>query len=314
MTGLKVAVVGVGYLGRFHAQKFAASEQADLIAVCDLDEAAGKAVAIETDCEFTADLQSLTGRVDAVSIAASTTAHFELCRLFLDSGLHVLVEKPMTQTSAQAAELNALAEARSCILQVGHIERFNPALLAAREGLDRPRFIECHRLAPFRGRGADVDVVLDLMIHDLDVMLSLIDAQPISVSAVGISVVTDRVDVANARIEFDNGAIANLTASRASTRSERKFRVWQDQHYVAIDFGRGTINKVRSVDDWDGDGTPLEETAFSLDKGDALRAEIEAFLAAASGDADCIVTGADGLAALELAERITADIEQRRRR
>jgi predicted dehydrogenase len=195
---------------------------------------------------------------------------------------------------------------------VGHIERFNPALLAAREGLEHPSFIECHRLAPFKARGVDVDVVLDLMIHDLDVMLSLIDAEPVSVSAVGIAVLTGRVDVANTRIEFDNGAIANLTASRVSTKAERKFRVWQDQHYVSIDFGRGMINKVRSIEDWQGDGPPLEETTFSLDKGDALRAEIEAFLAAARGDAECVVTGRDGLAALELAERIIADIERRR--
>jgi predicted dehydrogenase len=312
MSRLRVGVVGVGYLGRFHAQKFAAADAAELVGVCDLDAAAGQAVAAETDCSFFGDHRALAVEVDAVSIAASTTAHFDLCRYFLEHGRHVLVEKPMTQTSAQAAELNSLADKHGVVLQVGHIERFNPALLAARKGLEHPSFIECHRLAPFKARGVDVDVVLDLMIHDLDVTLSLIDAAPVSVSAVGIAVLTGRVDVANTRIEFDNGAIANLTASRASTKSERKFRVWQDQHYVSIDFGRGTINKVRSVADWRGDGPPLEETTFSLDKGDALRAEIDAFVAAARGEAPCVVSGRDGLAALELAEWIIADVERRR--
>ena len=313
MSTTRVGVVGVGYLGRFHAQKYAASAAAELIGVCDLDRERGGAVAAETGAEFVADYRELADRVAAVSIAASTTAHFHLCRHFLERGVHVLVEKPMTQTSAEAAELNTLAAERGLILQVGHIERFNPALVAAREGLDHPSFVECHRLAPFKARGVDVDVVLDLMIHDLDVLLSLVDAKPITVSAVGIAVLTGEVDVANARIEFDNGAIANLTASRVSTKAERKFRVWQDQHYVSIDFGRGSINKVRRVADWSGDDSPLVEQTFNLEKGDALQAEIDAFLAAVRGDAECVVTGADGLAALELAELIRNDIERRRR-
>jgi len=312
MTALRVGVVGVGYLGRFHAQKFAQAAAADLVAVCDVDPAAGRAVAAECGCEFVADAADLIGRIDAVSIAASTSAHYRLCRLFLEQGVHVFVEKPMTQTSDEARQLNEIADARGLTLQVGHIERFNPALLAAREGLDHPTFIECHRLAPFKARGVDVDVVLDLMIHDLDVMLSLIDARPVNVSAVGIAILTGRVDVANARIEFDNGALANLTASRVSTKAERKFRVWQDQHYVSIDFGNGAIDKVRSIADWDGADSPLDEQHFSLEKGDALRAELDAFIGAATGRQACVVTGHDGLAALELAERIVADIDRRR--
>lgn len=312
MSHTRVAVVGVGYLGRFHAQKYAASPEAALVGVCDLDHGQGATVAAETGCEFVPDFRDLTGRVDAVSIAASTTAHFELCRYFLESGVHVFVEKPITRTSAEGAELVRLAKRSGLILQVGHIERFNPALVAAREGLERPSFIECHRLAPFKARGVDVDVVLDLMIHDLDVMLSLVDARPRSVAAVGIAVLTGQVDVANARVEFDNGTIANLTASRVSTKAERKFRVWQDQHYVSIDFGRGSINKVRRVSDWTGEEPPLVEQTFNLEKGDALKAEVDAFLAAVRGDADCIVSGDDGLAALELAELIRADIERRR--
>jgi predicted dehydrogenase len=309
----RVGVVGVGYLGRYHAQKYARSEHAELVGVCDLDATSGRSVAAETGAGFFADYRELAGRVEAVSIAATTSAHLELSRYFLENDVHVLVEKPMTVTSAEAAELCALAESRDLKLQVGHIERFNPALLAAREGLDRPSFIECHRLAPFTSRGADVNVVLDLMIHDLDVILSLVDALPARVSAVGIAALTETVDVANARIEFEGGAIANVTASRASTRSERKFRVWQDQQYVSIDFGRGVVQKVRSRGTWNEGESPLEQESWNLEKGDALADEIEAFLAAIRTDTQCVVTGRDGQAALELAELILADIDERRR-
>jgi predicted dehydrogenase len=312
MKPIRVAVIGAGYLGRFHAQKYQAASRAQLVAVCDLDAEVGQAVAAEKVALFVSDYVSLVGAVDAVSIAASTPAHFALGQFFLEAGIHALIEKPITETSAQAAMLTALAAARGLKLQVGHIERFNPALLAAREGLESPTFIECHRLAPFKARSTDIDVVLDLMIHDLDVILSLVPARPVSVSAVGIAVLTGRADVANARIEFDNGAIANATASRASTRTERKFRVWQDQQYIAIDFGAGSVRKVVSNPQWQADAQPLAEQSWNLEKGDPLQAEIDAFLQAITDDEDCIVSGHDGHAALELAELIVADIERRR--
>jgi predicted dehydrogenase len=314
MNPVRVAVVGVGYLGRYHAQKYARSEHAELIGVCDLNETAGLAVAEETGCSYFADHRKLPDQVDAVSIAATTSAHYELSHFFLEHGVHVLVEKPITVTSTEAAALTRLADDKGLKLQVGHIERFNPALLAASEGLDKPSFIECHRLAPFTTRGADVNVVLDLMIHDLDVILSLVDAKPTGVSAVGIAALTSTVDVANARIEFANGAIANVTASRASTRAERKFRVWQDQQYVSIDFGRGIVQKIRSRGDWNEGESPLDEESWNLEKGDALADEIEAFLHAVTSGEPCIVSGRDGQAALELAETILADIEARRNR
>ena len=307
-----VGVVGVGYLGRFHAQKYARNPGAELVGVSDINEQAGKAVAAELGCEFFPDHRDLADRVQAVSIAASTRAHFALSKFFLERGINVLVEKPMTETSQEAALLNRIAEAGDLRLQVGHIERFNPALLAAREGLDRPSFIECHRLAPFNARGTDVSVVLDLMIHDLDVILSLVDSPPSRVSAIGIAALTSTVDVANARIEFANGAIANVTASRASTKAERKFRVWQDQQYVSIDFGRGIVQKIRSRGTWKPGESPLDEESWNLEKGDALGAEIDAFLTAVQSGEDCVVTGRDGQAALELAELIQADIDSRR--
>jgi predicted dehydrogenase len=307
-----VAVVGTGYLGRFHAQKYAGLTSVRLVGVCDVDAAAGQRVAAETKTRYFADHRELIGQVDAVVIAASTAAHFDLTRYFLEQGVHVFVEKPIAQTSREAAVLTELAEKKGLKLQVGHIERFNPAFLSARTGLDGIRFIECHRLAPFKDRGTDVDVVLDLMIHDLDVILALVESKPVSVSAVGIAVLTDSVDVANARIEFASGAIANVTASRASTKPQRKFRVWQDSRYLSIDFGDGVVQRVTSRPSDKAGMPPLEEETWSLEKGDALLAEAEAFIAAIQNDTPCLVTGRDAEAALALAELITADIERRR--
>jgi len=313
MSKLRAAVVGVGYLGRFHAQKYRALDEVDLVGVCDLDETAGRAVADSLAARFFADHSDLVGLVDAVTIAASTSAHFELAKFFLEHDVHVLVEKPMTRTSREAAELNELAARRGLKLQVGHVERFNTALLSAREGLTGVRFVECHRLAPFKGRGADVNVILDLMIHDLDVILSLVASRPISVSAVGVPVLTDDVDIANARIEFANGALANVTASRASTSAQRMVRVFQPNQYVAIDFGGGEVRRVTRR------GLPSEGMAalaaesWSLEKGDALLAETRSFVAAVTEDKPCEVSGEDGRAALELAEWISAEIERRAR-
>ena len=311
MKKLRAAVVGVGYLGRFHAQKYRALDDVELVGVCDLDAAAGRAVADSVATRYYSDYRELAGLVDAVTIAASTTAHFALAKFFLEHGVHVLVEKPMTRTSREAAELNALAARRGLKLQVGHVERFNTALLSAREGLTAVRFIECHRLAPFKGRGADVNVILDLMIHDLDVILSLVGAKPVNVSAVGIPVLTDDVDIANARIEFANSAIANVTASRASTSAQRMVRVFQPNQYVAIDFGGGEVRRVTRTGSPSEGMAALKSESWNLEKGDALLAETRSFVDAIVEDKPCEVSGEDGFAALALAEQIVAEIEKR---
>jgi len=311
MKKLRAAVIGVGYLGRFHAQKYRALDDVDLVGVCDLDAAAGRAVADGVATRYFPDYRELAGLVDAVTIAASTTAHFALAKFFLERGVHVLVEKPMTRTSREAAELNELAASRGLKLQVGHVERFNNALLSAREGLTAVRFIECHRLAPFKGRGADVNVILDLMIHDLDVILSLVGAKPVNVSAVGIPVLTDDVDIANARIEFANSAIANVTASRASTSAQRMVRVFQPNQYVAIDFGGGEVRRVTRTGSPNEGMAALKSESWNLEKGDALLAETRSFVDAIVEDKPCEVSGEDGFAALELAEQIVAEIEKR---
>ncbi|NIW24039.1 MAG: Gfo/Idh/MocA family oxidoreductase, partial [Gammaproteobacteria bacterium] len=271
----------------------------------------GRAFAESCGVEFFEEPQDLLGRIDAVTIATSTPAHFEIAKLFLDNGVHTFVEKPLTTTSAAGRELTALAERKGLKLQVGHVERFNSALLSARDKLGTVRFIECHRLAPFQIRGADVNVVLDLMIHDLDVILSLIDGAPETVSAVGIPVLTDTIDIANARIEFDTGAVANVTASRVSMAAQRKFRVFQRNQYLSIDFGKGDVQLVAHTPGSADEPGKLDEQTWSLEKGDALLAEVAAFVNAVRTDEPCLVGGADGVAALELAERILEDIERR---
>jgi predicted dehydrogenase len=312
MSKLRTAVVGVGYLGRFHAQKHRALDNVELVAVCDRDAERGRTVAAEVGTNAVEDYRELIGKVDAVTIAATTAEHFTLARFFLEHGVHCLVEKPLTRTSAEAAVLTKLAAERKLKLQVGHVERFNPALLAARETLTTVRFIECHRLAPFKGRGADVNVILDVMIHDLDVILSLVDSKPIGVSAVGIPVLMDDIDIANARIEFANGAIANVTASRVSTTPQRRFRVFQPNQYVSIDFGEGEVRRVTKDGNWREGGAPLREQTWNLEKGDALLAETRAFVDAVLNDTPTVVSGTDALACLELAEMIGADIARRR--
>lgn len=312
MKKIKAAVIGVGYLGRFHAQKYAMLDEAELVAVCDLDQENGQKVAAELSVAYEADYKNLVGKVDAVTVACTTSAHYEVAKFFLENHIHVNVEKPMTATVEQGEELCQLAEKNNLKLQVGHIERFNPALVAAREKLREPLFIECHRLAPFTPRGADVSVVLDLMIHDLDVILSLVNSPVKTVTAVGTPVIKKTNDIANARIEFENGAVANVTSSRISANAQRKFRVIQGQQYVSIDFGSGNVEMHTKTGEWNGElPLPVEVDKWSLEKGDALLSETKAFVSSIINDQPCVVTGRDGLEALRLAEQIDGIIRQR---
>ncbi len=309
---IRSAVVGVGYLGRFHAQKHKMLEGVELVAVCDTDLEQGKAVAQELGVECIADYRDLVGRVDAVAVAASTPAHFEISQFFLQNGVHVNVEKPITLRSEEGEVLCRLADEKGLVLQVGHVERFNPALVSAQEKLHRPLFIECHRLAPFKPRSVEVDVVLDLMIHDLDVILSLVKSEVVSVSAIGTPVLTSKVDIANARIEFASGTVANVTASRVSLNSQRKFRVFQQDQYLSVDFGLGEVSLLtKTGDQWREGEIPLERESWNLDKGDALLTETESFFSAVREGKKPVVTGWDGLVALRLAEQILHSIEKR---
>lgn len=308
----RVAVIGSGHLGRFHAQKFAKIETCDLIAVCDVNQQQANKLAEEVGTQGITDYKSLVGKVDAVMIATPTLTHYEVAKFFLENNIHVHIEKPITTTVSEAKELCDLAEHKNLVIQVGHVERFNPALISAHEKLKTPLFIEVHRLAPFKPRGVDVDVVLDLMIHDLDVVLDLVKSPVKSVSAIGTPVLTRTVDIANVRVEFESKAIANLTASRVSLNAMRKFRVFQSDQYLSIDFGSGEVNLTTKTGEWvEGQEPPLEFESWNLEKGDALLSEDTAFIQAVQGKAPCQVTGRDAMKALELAEMIRADIKSR---
>lgn len=310
---VRCAVVGVGHLGRIHAQKYQAVPEAELVGVCDIASQTSERVGAELGVPWFTDARDLLGKVDAVTIAASTAAHFELCKLFLGNGVHVLVEKPITTRSDEAAVICDIADEAGLRLQVGHIERYNPALRAVREKLRKPMFVECHRLAPVTSRSTDIDVVLDLMIHDLDVILSLVQSPAKLVSAVGTPVLTKELDIANARIEFESGAVANVTASRVSLNTQRKFRVFQRDQYLSIDFQSGEVNLLTKTGEWTEGKMPLERETHTIAKGDALLDETRDFVLSIAGDqpAPAGVSGRDALEALKLAEAIIADAKAR---
>ena len=310
MDKLRVAVIGVGYLGRFHAQKYAALPGCSLVAVVDSRAEAGGALAQELNTKAVADYRELLGQVDAVSIATPTPAHFDIALAFLESGAHVLVEKPITETVAQAQQLIAAAQRAGRVLQVGHLERFNPAIVAAEPLLRAPRFIECQRLAPFRERGTDVNVVLDLMIHDLDIVQSIVGSAITRIDAIGTPVFSSEIDIANARIRFANGCVANATASRVSLKTERKLRIFQDDAYLSIDLQQKILTVIRKQSVPLGDPQlPVSIDEQSFEQGDALRTEIEAFLASCRGERPVAVTGDDGMRALQTAVTIAQAVK-----
>jgi predicted dehydrogenase len=306
MTKVRTAVIGVGYLGRFHAQKYAALGESELVAVVDPDAATRERVAAETGCRAVADYNRILDEVDAVSVATPTPLHYPIARACLEHGVHVLVEKPITETPEQARELVRLAAERGRVLQVGHLERFNSAILALAGTLRTPRFVESHRLAQFKPRGTDVNVVLDLMIHDIDLIQSLVGAPIESIDAVGTSVFSAGLDIANARIRYANGCVANTTASRVSMKVERKLRLFQDDAYISIDLQQKVLTILRKPHE-SAAAAPGQVTIEerSYEQGDALRLEIEAFLGAIREGRPPVVTGEDGLRALEAAIRIT---------
>jgi len=308
MKPLRVAVVGVGYLGRFHAEKYAARDDIDFVAVVDVDAERTHAVARELGTEALTDYRRLFGRVDCASVAVPTHLHHAVASELLEAGIDVLVEKPLATTIEEGQALVDLAARGHRVLQVGHLERFNPALLALDGVITQPRFIECHRLAPFSERGTDVDVVLDLMIHDLDLILSMTGSTLRSVEAVGVPVLTATADIANARLRFANGCIANLVASRVSMKKERKLRIFQQDAYVAIDFGERKVRIICRRPSPDGQ-PELHVEEREVPEADALETEIDAFLHAVRTREAPPVSGSDGLRALEVAHVIRESLE-----
>ncbi|OQW49066.1 MAG: hypothetical protein A4S09_12635 [Proteobacteria bacterium SG_bin7] len=312
MAKIRAAVIGVGHLGRFHAQKYKMIDDVELVCVCDASFERAQEIGGELNVKAEDDYRKLKGAVDVVTIAANTTVHHEIAKFCLENGIHVHVEKPMTSTVDQAKELCKIARDKKLKLQVGHVERFNPAFVAAKSKLTSPLFIECHRLAPFKPRSMDVSVVLDLMIHDLDVILALVGKPVKNIAAVGTPVITKNIDIANARLEFDGGVVANVTSSRVSQIAVRKFRVFQNNQYLSMDFGGGEIQLLTKTGELTSPDSllPIQRDTWNLEKGDALLAETKSFVSAVKNNMSCEVSGEDGLVALELAEKITYEIDR----
>lgn len=307
---LRIGVVGVGYLGKFHAQKYHHMPDVELVGVVDPDTAQGQAVARDNATLHFQDHQALFGKVDAVSIAAPTPDHYRIARDFLDQGVDVLIEKPITSRLEDADDLIRIAQTKNRIVQVGHLERFNPVAVALRGKIVQPRFIESHRLSIFQGRCTDVSVVLDLMIHDIDLILHLVQSEIKSVHAAGIPVISGNIDIANARLEFVNGAVANVTASRISAKNERKFRLFQKDAYISIDFANHQITHVHPDESQSGGLIPgMGIEVLTVDKGDALDDELKAFVHAVRHRHQPLVTAQMGRDALAIALSIMNQIQ-----
>ncbi|MEZ5827392.1 MAG: Gfo/Idh/MocA family oxidoreductase [Hyphomicrobiales bacterium] len=307
---IRAAVVGAGYFGRFHASHYAKNPRAKLVAVVDADEARARAVAEEFGAEPVTDYRQIIGKVDAASIAVSTPAHAPVARDLIDGGLHVLIEKPITDSVESAEAITALAAKRGTVLQVGHIERYSAAYRTISEMIDMPLYLESYRIAPWKSRGIEVDVILDLMIHDIDMIMGLVGSPVAKVDAVGTPVLGSKIDIANARINFESGCVANVTASRVSYKIERRLRVFAQSQYLNCDLGE------RKIFGYHLKGDPMTEglraigtETHEIPKEDSLGNEVDAFL-------DCIVNGSKpfvdghaGAEALRVAMMINESID-----
>ena len=299
---LRVGVAGVGYLGRFHARIYAAMPDVELVGVADSNERVAKEVAEQHGCRAYNDARELLGNVDAVSIVVPTIYHSDVARPFLEKGVHMLMEKPIAPTYEESRALVELAERAGVIFQVGHLERFNAGIMALAERAHNPRFLEVHRLGPFVERATDVDVVTDLMIHDIDIVLSLVKSDIRSIAATGIPVLTEHVDIANARIEFENGAVANVTASRVSNKKLRRIRVFGAEHYYGLDYIDQKLEVVGSEPDPAGGKWPRIVTEqLDITPRPPLDAELEYFVKSVRTGTPPLVTGRVGLEALRVA-------------
>ncbi|MGH8655551.1 MAG: Gfo/Idh/MocA family protein [Gammaproteobacteria bacterium] len=299
MGALKAAVIGVGYLGRFHLEKFTRCEGVEVIGVVDKDCRRAHEIGACFDVPAYKDIDQVLARADLASVVVPPEGHHAVARRCLELGVHVLVEKPMTQTLAEAQDLIDLAARAGLVLQVGHLERFNPGLRRLRHELTDPMFIECHRLAPFQPRGSEVDVIMDLMIHDIDLVLCFVPSEIREVRAVGVPVLTNEIDIVNARLEFANGCVANLTASRITPKAMRKLRLFQADAYFSLDTLSHQLTIARKASQ--GAQTPITIQQLSFDKTDALMLEIQAFVDAVRGDSRALVSGEEGKRALAVA-------------
>jgi predicted dehydrogenase len=303
---LKAGVIGVGYLGRYHVEKYHGLPDVDLVAVVDVDAGRAREVAEYYGATaYTSHQEALAG-LDVVSVVVPSDQHYAIAADCLSARVHTLVEKPMTSTLEEARSLIEIAERNDCLLQVGHLERFNPAVIAMRERVQRPMFIEVHRLSPFKQRGTEVNVVLDLMIHDIDIVLALVPSRIAAIRPIGLPVLSNGVDIAHARLEFECGCVANLTASRVSQQAMRKMRIFQPDSYISLDLMSAEVVVHRKQGGaLNADGMPLIATEhLRLDRGDALLKEVESFVRAVRQGGPVAVSGEDGARALDVALQI----------
>lgn len=299
MKAFRVGVVGVGHIGKNHARLYAESAAAHFTAIYDTDAANAAAIAAQYHVRAAASLEEFAGLVDAASVATPTVSHFEIGRALLEQGKHLLIEKPIANDTAQATALAEMAAARGLVLQVGHVERFNPVLRALEARLSHPRFIEAHRLSPFPNRSTDIGVVLDLMIHDLEIILHLVRSPVQTIDAVGVPVLSRREDIANARIRFENGCVANITSSRISPERMRKIRVFQEDAYLSLDYQNQTGEIYRRT------ASGIERAEVEIEHEEPLQRQLAAFIECARSGLQPKVSGFAATAALDLALEIT---------
>ena len=304
---IKVGVIGVGYLGQYHAEKYMALSGAELVGVMDINPKRAETIAKRCKCEAFPKLESLLDKVEAVSIVVPTHAHFTVAKTCLETGKHVLLEKPMTTSLEEADTLIDLAHKNNLIFQIGHLERFNPAVIALFPYLDNPLFIESHRLGLSLERGTDVDVILDLMIHDLDIVLVTVPAELVEVRAVGVPVVSKNIDIANVRLEFSNRCVANLTASRISTKKMRKIRFFQKDAYFSLDYAQRELVIVKKES---RNLLPFSHQVLKFETDDPLKEEIRSFLQAIKEKKSPVISGEDGRNVLAIALEINQCIQR----
>ena len=308
MSRTKVAVIGVWYLGEFHAQKYYKSQSADLIGIVDTNEQRCSKISKKINVNTYHNFKDIINYVDAVSIVVPTNLHFKIAKYFIQNKKHVLIEKPFTSNLKEARALKKLSEENNVILQIGHLERFNKAYTKLSEQIKRPMFIECNRISPFKIRGTEVDVIMDLMIHDLDIIISLNNSKIKSIQSNGINVLTSSIDIAHARILFDNGCVCNLSSSRISDKVERKMRVFQKNEYYSLDYQNSILDSYKKV---------KKDSILSIEKyqekfsgNDSLKEEIESFLHCINNEKRPIVNADDGINALQYALKISKIIKK----
>jgi predicted dehydrogenase len=306
---LKCGVIGVGYMGKHHTRVLSSIENIELVGISDLEEKKGKKIAKEYSCDFFSNYQELLKKTNCIFIATPTNTHRDIAIKALKAKNHIFIEKPISLDINEAEEIIKTAKKSNLLLQIGHIERFNPAVLAAKKFIEKPLFFEAHRLSPFFGRGTDVSVVLDLMVHDLDIILNTIKSPVKTISAAGVPVLTDNIDIANARIEFENGAIANVTASRISQTKVRKIRFWQKNSYVSVD----SLNKKVNVfyKQLKNGKQEIKKEEVHVSSEEPLFLQNKAFLDACSGEKPLLVKPEEAKNALALAQNILEKIKKR---